>query len=302
MKDAAAKTAKAKDAPAKASKAQKAADEEARRLARDQMMVIRSDDDDDDDGDGGRHPRAELDAGPALGRSAPAVDRFGNTLSKADVSDSAKAAELELQRAAARARREAKALAAASAAADGPPVDLSEKRREEAAALRAKAAAGGKLSNKEKRLLQQLEQSEAAIVAEVAEAETGLSAFSISVRGATVADGEVADRDSVSATDVIVPCFSVSAPSRSLFNDASLRLASGRRCARASAAPRAALRPAFRPSCRADPAAPRGCRAPFLLPAGVGTACSGRTARASQRCSACSRSAGCPCRPAWTCC
>ncbi|KAJ1632063.1 hypothetical protein T492DRAFT_868964 [Pavlovales sp. CCMP2436] len=221
------KAAKAKggddDKASKAnSRAQKAADEEARRAAREQMLAGPGSDD-----DGGS---AEDEAPRRPTGKAPTLDKFGNTASKAGASESAKTAELELARAEARARREAKAAKDTEEDSAGSgPVDLVAKRVEETAALRAKAAAGGKLSNKEKKLLSQLDSRVQDEAAEVAEIDSGLSAFSLSVRGSTVAEGEEADKDSVSATDVIVPCFSVNAPARVLFRDASLRLASGRR-------------------------------------------------------------------------
>jgi hypothetical protein len=96
------------------------------------------------------------------------------------------------------------------------------------ALLAAKQAAGGKLSNKERKLVKKHEERQARAAQQAVEDSDPLRFFSVVVPGGRTTDDGAAD-GAVSATDVVLPCFSISAPARTLFVDASLRLASGRR-------------------------------------------------------------------------
>ncbi|KAG5180312.1 hypothetical protein JKP88DRAFT_263979 [Tribonema minus] len=109
-------------------------------------------------------------------------------------------------------------------AAPAPLVDYQQEKEAAAEALTAKLAAGARLSNKERKLVRGREEAAAREAAETRSADPGLSAFALSLAGGAAAeardDGEV---------DVRVENFSISAPKSQLFDDATLKLASGRR-------------------------------------------------------------------------
>jgi ABC-type glutathione transport system ATPase component len=131
----------------------------------------------------------------------------------------------------------AKARIAADATPEPPParpasqrqapiaaVDYEQQDAEAAAAAQAKAATGGRLSNKEKKLLKRLEEAAVRTAAESIRVDNGLSAFSVTLAGGAAA----AARDD-HAVDIRVDGFSISAPKGELLRDANLKLAHGRR-------------------------------------------------------------------------
>jgi len=154
------------------------------------------------------------------------TDKFGNSISRAAKAEQEK---LEVARKEARERREAKAAAAASASAGGDIEDEEEGVEDMTSCLKKTKVTGGKLTRKEKRRLQQGldsgESGEGTPAPQRSQLDVELDAFSLSVQaGAHNGEGTT-----LSATDVVVPCFSISAPGRPLLIDASLKLVAGRR-------------------------------------------------------------------------
>ncbi|KAJ1461841.1 P-loop containing nucleoside triphosphate hydrolase protein [Pelagophyceae sp. CCMP2097] len=149
-------------------------------------------------------------------------DKFGNTVTKA-ASDNDAAAEA--LRAAAKARREAKgeAPAAAPRKATGAetPAWLLDYLK-----VKAKAAAGGKVSNKDKKLLARGAAREAEDAGATLQAadddDPRLEGFSLSLPGG----GGEADAH---ARDVVVKGVSISAPAKKLLVNADVQLCAGRR-------------------------------------------------------------------------
>lgn len=180
-----------------------------------------------------------------LGSGKGFRDAFGNTTAAS--TDKAKESSklLERQRADARKRREAKFLAEANeaeaneasrslATQKSGKQSLQKSRNEELSDIRAREANDEPLSSRDLKFLRKCEKEdniEAAIVKEYA---TGLSNYSLSIGGrgiqtASDDEDEVNIGKNLSARDIIVPNFSISAPHRVLFNDANLRLVAGRR-------------------------------------------------------------------------
>lgn len=128
-------------------------------------------------------------------KSKFATDKFGNTISKAKAADDAK---VEALRAAAKARRAEKEAAALLEASEGansakevnvePKSKLSKELNIDE--VRAKAAAGGKLTHKEKKLLGSFEKASVEEAQLVAEAQSGLASFSISMQGQGTGGGK----------------------------------------------------------------------------------------------------------------
>jgi ABC-type glutathione transport system ATPase component len=191
-------------------KALKAAMESQRKAEVSQMMQVYESSDEDDAPSAARKPA-----------KAVQYDSFGN----------------EIRASQAPTASTAKASIAADAPPDPPPVrpasqrqapiavvDYEQQDAEAAAAAQAKAAEGGRLSNKEKKLLKRLEEAAARTAAESTRVDNGLSAFSLTLAGGAAA----AVRDD-HAVDIRVDGFSISAPKGELLRDASLKLAHGRR-------------------------------------------------------------------------
>lgn len=174
------------------------------------------------------------------------VDRFGNTLTKKDAAAREEEAALQAARLEAKARREAKAAARAETSGTTRPLSRGGPSLD---ALRAKAASGQRMSSKEKRLLEDLERK-ARLEAELAAAPAAvggaaaedegdlfgvdlardLEALDINVQGGGDDGGGGDGRGGgSSAVDIVVHRFSVSAPGRSLLEDATLHLTAGRR-------------------------------------------------------------------------
>ncbi|CAM9857813.1 unnamed protein product [Ascophyllum nodosum] len=202
--------------------------EAARREEVDKMMkVFDSDDGGDESADGEEREKSV------------ALDKFGNVvMSKAAVERAA----LKEARLAARAARTAKQeketqeAQASSAMANsgndrgGETVDYGSRFDRDMEAAKAKAEAGGRLTNKEKKLLRKLEERDAERSATETRANQGLSAFSLSMRGAGGgAGGSEMTAAEEGSSNVSVEAFSISAPKRELLRDANLRLAAGKR-------------------------------------------------------------------------
>eukprot|EP00854_Cymbomonas_tetramitiformis_P021235 gene21235-25514_t len=98
-------------------------------------------------------------------------------------------------------------------------------------AVAKKYEAGEKLSGKEKKLLKRYLDKKAEEANRQEDTDAGLTAFTLSLAGSDKKARAVRARQSValSGTDVLVEGFSISAPKRELFIDATLRLAMGRR-------------------------------------------------------------------------
>lgn len=163
----------------------------------------------------------------AAPRKAAPVDSFGNTLSKAAQAQSKEDAKIEIMRAEARARRKAKEdlrlhaeQAAAPPSTDSDHVFNKVKDTLDVEEVRQKLAGGAKLTHKESKLLQRAEAQEAEAVSMQQEADEGLSSFSLSVRS----ERGQGDETTMSAVDVIVNSFTITAPSKPLLIDASLRI------------------------------------------------------------------------------
>ena len=179
---------------------------------------------------------AELGSGKGL------RDAFGNTsaASSGKLKESTKL--LECQRNEARARREAKfaaeaeELAMKQSAGDKPRKVAAAQmtRQEELENIQSRLANNEVLNNRDLKFLKKHEQEVSADAAMEMEYATGLSNYSLSIggKGITTAsddESEVNISKTLSARDVIVPNFSISAPHRVLFSDATLRLVAGRR-------------------------------------------------------------------------
>ena len=162
---------------------------------------------------------------PAPRKPAP-VDSFGNTLSKAAQAKNKEDAKLEIMRAEARARRKAKEdmRLQAELATAAPSADSKVKDTLSVEEVRQKLASGAKLTHKESKLLQRTEAQEAEVASMQQEADEGLSSFSLSVRNE---HGQGED-STMSAVDVIINSFTITAPSKPLLIDASLRIVSVR--------------------------------------------------------------------------
>ena len=165
------------------------------------------------------------------------TDRFGNTVPKAKMDTERETARL---RAEARARREAKQAVEASIAIEHScssssvsslnPKRLKRKdltRAEEIALIREKADSGGSLSNKEKKTLKKWEEHEEEEMSRTKEFQSGLGCFTLTLGGKST--GEEESIEVLSAVDVVVPSFTITAPARVLFNEASLKLSRGKR-------------------------------------------------------------------------
>jgi hypothetical protein len=243
----AAAAAASKEKDSKASRKQREAEIERRRRqdVDDMMEMVGCGDDDEDeeeDEDEGYDFGGDLMAASASAaahserrlageQAGMTTDRFGNTISKAKKAEDER---LEAMRREARERREAKARAAEAGGAGG---DIAEGVAEVTQSLQ-KSQVGGKdkLTRKEKRRLQQGLDGAGEGAAGSGDAAAGaahrslldaeLDAFSLSVQAGAGGDG---DEETLSATDVVVPCFSIGAPSRPLLVDAALKLVSGRR-------------------------------------------------------------------------
>ena len=232
-----------------ARKAEKAVLEADRLEARERMEKMMLDSDDEETNVFTIATNAAKALEKELGSNGGFRDAFGNTTSS-DPSESKEAARLlAKQRMEAKARREAKFKAEEEAAAEalasittaGSKKKPAMTRQEEVAAILAKVSANEPLSNKEKKLLKKHEEEQAEDMAMHREFESGLANYSLSIsgRGAMVASddeededdggGDAVKRKTLSATDVIVPCFTITAPHRVLFFDAALKLVSGRR-------------------------------------------------------------------------
>jgi ABC-type glutathione transport system ATPase component len=192
-------------------KAVKAAMEAQRKAEVSQMMQVYESSDEEDTPSAARRPA-----------KAVQYDSFGNEI-RATQAPTASTAKTSI---------------AADAPPDPPPpvrpasqrqapiavVDYEQQDAEAAAAAQAKAAEGGRLSNKEKKLLKRLEEAAARTAAESTRVDNGLSAFSLTLAGGAAA----AARDD-HAVDICVDGFSISAPKGELLHDANLKLAHGRR-------------------------------------------------------------------------
>ena len=232
-----------------ARKAEKAVLEADRLEARERMEKMMLDSDDEETNVFTIATNAAKALEKELGSNGGFRDAFGNTTTS-DPSVSKEAARLlAKQRMEAKARREAKFKAEEEAAAEALATTTSAgskkkpvlSRQEEIAVILAKVSANESLSNKEKKLLKKHEEEQAEEVAMHQEFESGLANYSLSIsgRGAMVASDDEDDEDegggdgvkrkTLSATDVIVPCFTITAPHRVLFFDATLKLVSGRR-------------------------------------------------------------------------
>lgn len=185
------------------------------------------------------------------------TDRFGNTVLRADKEEGEKMAILRRE---ARERREAKAKAVTTAVdgdgdGDGTDVsvaDLSNSLKEGGKISNSNSNSKGKiksdkLTRKEKRRLEQglglgagdingggedqrVGDSAMLLSVRQRELELELDSFNLSVQaGGNHSADEEGEEGSAAARDIIVPCFSISAPNRPLFVDASLKLSAGRR-------------------------------------------------------------------------
>ena len=179
-----------------------------------------------------------------LGSGKGMRDAFGNTMSSTDKSKETSKV-LERQRAEARIRREAKFKMDADEAesksmsktAGGSKSGKSAApltRQEELDSIQLKVDNNETLSNRDLKLLKKHEQSRSIDSAIALEFNSGLSNYSLSIGGkgiqtASDDESEINISKTLSARDIIVPNFSITAPHRVLFNDASLRLVAGRR-------------------------------------------------------------------------
>jgi hypothetical protein len=142
------------------------------------------------------------------------VDKFGNTISKAK---QAEAARLETLRAEARARRAQRGIGTNTI----DEASVSDVRVESV------AADDKKLTHKAKRLLQLREIDLMESHSQQLEDKYGLSSFSLSIQASM--GGDDGEGGCLSATDIIIPSFTLTAPARPLLIDASLRIVSDRK-------------------------------------------------------------------------
>jgi hypothetical protein len=203
---------------------------EANRLReRDEMMKI-YDSSDDDDADGNEVEESK----PA---SKFTVDKFGNKISKAKLAEEQR---LQAMREEARLRREKRGIgvsgvaidsATAVAAPDSAEPSLKNDSNDgdsDVANIQQKLSDGLKLTHKERRVVQAANRDALQAQSQAAEAELGLPSFSLSIKGESTSAGDD-NLKCLSATDIIVPSFTITAPERPLFVDASLRIVSGRK-------------------------------------------------------------------------
>ena len=180
-----------------------------------------------------------------LGSGKGFRDAFGNTSASSGKSkESSKL--LERQRSEAKVRREAKFASEAEDAAmkqsakeltaerTGKVLAVVMTREQELASIKLRIANNEEISNKDMKFLRKHEEEESADAAMAKEYATGLSNYSLSIGGKGITTGsddenEVDISKTLSARDIIVPNFSISAPHRVLFSDATLRLVAGRR-------------------------------------------------------------------------
>ena len=168
------------------------------------------------------------------------VDKFGNTISKAKLAEDQR---LEKLRSEARARRAARGIGedtpASTSSADSTndksiPGGCAETDTLHIEETRRHLSDGLKLTHREKRGLTDARRRQAAQQQQEQEEAEGLSAFHLFVRGgAGEGYGNLSEGDgapsTLSAIDIIIPSFSLSAPSRTLLADASLRIVSGKK-------------------------------------------------------------------------
>ncbi|CAM9281089.1 unnamed protein product [Ectocarpus sp. 6 AP-2014] len=208
-------------------KAERAAMEAARKGEVESMMKVFDSDEDGREGE---------DGGVGDDDDDVVYDKFGNVMDKAAAEEAALQELREAARAARAAKekaaKEAKAAASGSGGAqedqDDGATDYGSKLDKQMDAAAAKQKAGGRLTNKEKKLLKKLEEREAARTAAETRSNQGLTAFSLSMRPGGGGGGEMTAAEDGS-TDVSVLGFSIAAPKRELLKDADLRLAAGKR-------------------------------------------------------------------------
>ncbi|CAM9436571.1 unnamed protein product [Ectocarpus sp. 12 AP-2014] len=208
-------------------KAERAAMEAARKGEVESMMKVFDSDEDGQEGE---------DGGVGDDDDDVVYDKFGNVMDKAAAEEAALQELREVARAARAAKektaKEAKTAASGSGGAqedqDDGATDYGSKLDKQIDAAVAKQKAGGRLTNKEKKLLKKLEEREAARTAAETRSNQGLTAFSLSMRPGGGGGGEMTAAEDGS-TDVSVLGFSIAAPKRELLRDADLRLAAGKR-------------------------------------------------------------------------
>jgi len=211
-----------KKAQAASKKAQRAAEAEARRRDTEEMMNPPSASE-EEDGD------SDQDSVERVVRNRPKkkmiTDKFGNTVAAGSAQDP-DIAKLREEKAMAREekarQREAAKTKEAAESGNGAEAEM-------VAALTARLDSGAKLSNKERKLLKKSESRLERLALEAEEDSDPLRMFSLSVAGGAE-DSETGEATgALSATDVVVREFSISAPQRQLFTNAKLKLASGHR-------------------------------------------------------------------------
>lgn len=152
------------------------------------------------------------------------LDKFGNSVSKGSATDPA-VIKLRAEKASLRELKVSKGAADTEGCDHEGGSVLKGKDGKDIASILEKQKSGAKLSNKERKLLKKEEDRALRQQAQAREDSDPLRSFSLSmVPGKQTADSE----DTASATDIIVHNFSISAPGRQLFTDASLKLVSGR--------------------------------------------------------------------------
>ena len=179
-----------------------------------------------------------------LGSGKGMRDAFGNTMAGTDKTKETSKL-LERQRAEARIRREAKfkidaeeteskLLTKNAGGLKSGKSAVPMTRQEELDSVQQKVNNNETLSNRDLKFLKKHEQSRSMESAIALEFSSGLSNYSLSIGGkgiqtASDDESEINISKTLSARDIIVPNFSITAPHRILFNDASLRLVAGRR-------------------------------------------------------------------------
>lgn len=159
----------------------------------------------------------------ALGAGGGYRDSFGNTLSKAQHEAGQKGKEIELERKAARERREAKARleAESSSSATTKRSTKSLTPAEDYAQLQLLEQQGTKLSNQQLKRLKAHREDEREAREMAKEFESGLKNFTLSVSSGAM---DEQGGSLLSQVDVIIPSFTITAPHKTLFLDAELRL------------------------------------------------------------------------------
>eukprot|EP01043_Picozoa_sp_COSAG02_P017847 COSAG02_NODE_819_length_16803_cov_6.292924_2_plen_339_part_00 len=168
------------------------------------------------------------------GKVAPRFtqDKLGNTIT---VEEAARRKAEQDEREAAARRRAAKAAAVAAAASEGtrPTNDNESPLQEQLAAARAKLAANEKLTMRDKRLIKKYGKEPSATASEPEPQESDeLESFAFALGGAGsrfVDPQEDVEYDGKGSRDIVVPEFSIAAPSMPLFVGASLHLVAGRK-------------------------------------------------------------------------